>query len=204
MRQFSEKSTSRIVNTVKAFERQSKNTVPQRQRSTGSSQPTAIGFWAKLTAVTSDGKYSFEELWTSKTTGKLITKPNGKTGDGTQPKGWAYEARNFSRHCVIGDFVWLTQNKVEPEGIKGCYWFDYENTFKFGTFSAPIKKNFDTDTAQYVELKKVNYDNSEPTIEGSNQVRVFNIYSKDVKVRSGGYIQIVFSDGVWIVTGADC
>ena len=198
---FDKNAARRISQSVKRQERSPLNGSVARRGRRGGGSGTE-GFWAKLTGQQVE-KYSWKAAIMDKATGKLIEDPEGESGSSSDPTGYAIEARNKSRHCVIDDFVWLTPCVSNDEEMD-CFCFDYENTFKFGTFTSSIKKNFDTDSAQYVELRKVNYDSEEPTIEQSKQVRVFNIYSKDVKVRSNGYIQIVFTDGVWIVTGADC
>lgn len=201
---FNDNAARRLVQTTKRDERRPLNGSRATRRGGRGGGGGTEGFWAKLTSLQVD-KYSWKAAIMDKDTNKLIEDPDPEadSGSSSDPTGFAIEARNRSRHCVIGDFVWLVPCVSNDEELD-CYCFDYENTFKFGTFSADIKKNFDTNSAQYVELRKVNYDSEEPTVEGSNQVRVFNIYSKDVKVRSNGYIQIVFTDGVWLVTGADC
>ncbi|MFO1007573.1 MAG: hypothetical protein U0929_16540 [Planctomycetaceae bacterium] len=200
---FNKNATQRIVSTVKAFERQPKNTIPPRNHGGGGDGSNNKGFWACLTNGNGGtGKYSWVGVKYD-VDGKMVKDESDKAkkGDGTKDTGYAIEAKNHSRHCVIGDFVYLTPTVIDKKKV---FCFDYDGTVKFGTFTSAIKKNFDTNSAQYVELRKINYDHQTPTIEQSTQVRVFNIYSKDVKPRSNGYIQIVFIDGVWIVTGADC
>lgn len=201
---FNDNAARRLVQTTKRDERRPLNRSRATRRGRGGGGGGSEGFWAKLTSQQVD-KYSWKAAIMDKATNKLIEDPDpdAESGSSSDPTGYAIEARNRSRHCVIGDFVWLVPCVSNDEDVD-CFCFDYENTVKFGTFTSAIKKNFDTNSAQYVELRKIKYDHQTPVIEQSTQVRVFNIYSKDVKPRSNGYIQIVFIDGVWIVTGADC
>ena len=184
----------RLGQAVKRSERGPLNK-PHASRGRGRGGSSNDGFWAELTGQ-NVGKYSWQACRLNKTTLKIEKDPDGETGDHTKETGFAVEMRHKSGSCVVGDTVWLT-----PAPDADCYIFDYDGTFKIGSISADVEPNMNLELARYSELRRIDDDKK---LIGSQQVRIYNAYSKKVRVRGSGYVQLMFTDGVWIVIGADC
>jgi len=222
---FSKANAKRIAASTVYVERLIKNGPPRRGNGLG--QRTE-GFLAQLTAQ--DGyKYSWVAVKHDED-GYLIQEPDYGTGDSVAPvdpeeqhKGYAIESYYRSQYCVIGDVVYL-----RPSRENDFYVFDYFpevkiayttseitalNEMTLGKGEAKIywveKKEEDSESTDETisdiqpDIRKPP-EEGEPALEALEPVTstVFNPFSSEVD--SDSWIQIEYSNGIWLITAADC
>lgn len=207
---FSKENARRVANATLYVEKVSKNT-PSKIKGTG--LQSQQGFFARITAgdssrpgeqTSSTAKYSWEAV-KHKTDLTWILDPDWGTGDHAQSQGYAVESKFRSKYVLIGDIVYLYPAK-STDG-SDYYVFDYNPTTKIGTVNISVSASARVGTTLGF-CSSFNINDIDGTADvlfpSANSLNVFNWTGTAVNLIASKYYVVNWSDGRWVLTGAEC